>query len=202
MNNVQSFMIDQSSGSTSIRESLARASAAVAVPASGSSIGSICVTAAATLALTTLVQINAAQAINIVTDTSKPLEIRAVASHSTAQRDWPVTAAIEKIRSFALLEDGWKGDGSVRPTNIAVQDAEAFARQLFSQSEIAAPHVGAAADGEINFYWKTPKVTADLSIVGDGTYHFFARTSDGTPIRGDELSVNSALPAELIQALT
>jgi len=109
--------------------------------------------------------------------------------------------AIERIRKLGTFVDGWKGPGSLGPNRRAVEDAEVFARACLSGAKLVMPHIALAADGEINFYWKTPKVAIDLSVFGDGTYAYFARASEGKTFSGDDIPVDQNLPAELIELL-
>lgn len=106
-------------------------------------------------------------------------------------------AVLASIRRLALLRDGWKGNDSTAPSDRAISDAEQFARIYFEDATMAAPRVGAAADGEINFYWSTANVAIDLSVLGDGTYAYFARRASGAPFLGDKIPIGEPLPAEL-----
>jgi len=61
---------------------------------------------------------------------------------------------IEKVRSFAVLEDTWDGECAKAPTAKAIQEAEDFIYLLKDRrilDEIEQPIVSLMNDGEINF---------------------------------------------------
>ena len=61
---------------------------------------------------------------------------------------------IEKVRSFAVLDDAWDGECAKAPTAKAIQEAEDFIYLLKDRhilDEIKQPIVSLMNDGEINF---------------------------------------------------
>lgn len=140
------------------------------------------------------------EAVSQFRDTSSAPLVRPASARSIAM-DRPDISAVARIRALGTYSSGWKGPGSSGPSEGAVSDAEAFARTLFLDHLIARPHIGLTADGEVNFYWKTPAVTVDLSVLGDGTYTYFAQPRSGASIAGDDVPIGEKLPSSLLELL-
>jgi len=58
---------------------------------------------------------------------------------------------IARIRSLGTYVNDWNGPGTYAPTHAAVEDAESFARYLFSLGPLMPPCICASGDGEIDF---------------------------------------------------
>lgn len=111
------------------------------------------------------------------------------------------TAIIKHIRQVATYQVGWDGPESVGPTVSTVKQAIAFAQQLQALGEIAQPYVSLANDGEINFYWKTPRLALDLGFTGTGQYSYYGETPDGVEFAEDGADIGRPLPSDLIAVL-
>lgn len=107
-----------------------------------------------------------------------------------------------EISRFCSVSDGWKGDNSVAPTAVAIDEALEMAVQLAAELPgIPTPLVGADADGYFCFYWNENDVMANLSIYGDGTYSFYAQ-NDFEHAEADEEIVGMPLPDRLLRVLS
>lgn len=87
------------------------------------------------------------------------------------------------------------------PKLSTVRQAEDFARKLFGENAVSAPHVGLSDDGEINFFWKSDSIVIDLGFEGDGTYSYFAEDDAGYRHYGDSLPLDQPLPVEVVSKL-
>lgn len=127
----------------------------------------------------------------------------ALAKPSTAiiSADREDISAVAKIRELSTYGSGWKGPGSVGPSDLALKDAEHFVRNYFSNPNFVRPRIGLASDGEINLFWKTEHILIDLSILGDGTYTYYAKCADGRSYSGDDVEISTNLPAEIMGLL-
>jgi hypothetical protein len=88
---------------------------------------------------------------------------------------------IEKVRSFAVLEDTWDGECAKAPTAKAIQEAEDFIYLLKDRrilDEIEQPIVSLMNDGEINFWWNLPEARFDIGFYGSGIYSYYAKIKD------------------------
>lgn len=88
---------------------------------------------------------------------------------------------IEKIRSFAVLDDAWDGECAKAPTAKAIQEAEDFIYLLKDRhilDEIKQPIVSLMNDGEINFWWNLPEARFDIGFYGSGIYSYYAKIKD------------------------
>jgi hypothetical protein len=159
------------------------------------------VASAAALALALSTSGIPVEAIRKFEDTAKPVAVEPAAPYVVAKHGRADIKAVAKIRALGTREDGWKGPGSLAASQKAVDDAEAFARQLFGFPDMEMPNIGLAADGEINFYWKNGDIALDLGFFGDGTYSYFAEGSDGQSYSGDNILVDEKLPDVLLNRL-
>ena len=116
--------------------------------------------------------------------------------HLNAERD----SVIANIRKLGTYSPGWNHPHSVAPSRAAVNDAERFARNLAIAS-MHLPHISAADDGEINFWWDHDGLYIDLGFFGDGTYSFYARLPNGKEIIEDEAPIAQPLPSALLRCL-
>lgn len=107
---------------------------------------------------------------------------------------------LKRIRELRLYTENWDGMGAIVPTEQAIDDAETFLRSLPIE-QIEAPHIALAADGEINFFWETDKIRMDLGLFGDGTYSYFAKSSDGKKFYCDDEGLEAPLGQEIINLL-
>lgn len=135
-------------------------------------------------------------------DTARRPSIEASATNVVLNADRADLTAIAQIRRLASYDDGWKGPESVAATRQAREDAEAFARILFERANVLSPRIGMAADGEISFFWKSPRVVVNLGFFGDGTYSYFAQTPQGDSFSDDAALATQALPEGLLALLT
>ena len=138
--------------------------------------------------------------VSLLTATNMPVPVSALAPfYITSYR--PDLSVIARIRTLATYPEGWKGAGSKAPTRRAAEDAESFARIFFGASNVVSPLINLGADGEINFYWKTPDVVIDLGFYGTGTYSYYAMRARGEAFAADDVMIDQPLPRILLDLL-
>jgi len=108
---------------------------------------------------------------------------------------------IARVRELGTYSENWKGEGSMPPKPSTLREAEGFARKLFKDGAVSAPHVGLSEDGEINFYWKSDLIVIDLGFEGDGTYSYFAEDNTGDRFYGDDEPLESPLPEAVMSKI-
>ena len=105
-------------------------------------------------------------------------------SASVTLAETGVEQFLEKIQSFALLQENWDGHGGFPPSQRAIADAATLLKTL---TEISIPlRVGVSGDGEISLIWNESGFFADF---GDGTFSFFANRK-GKDFFGDDISLS------------
>lgn len=160
---------------------------------------------ARTCAFVAVITTTAVMAIEAVTErletTSARSKLESVAPFAGIRRETKQQIAISRIEALSKNKDGWKGPGTLGPTESSINAAMHIATTLLKNEQVGLPHIGLAADGEINFYWKTPRIVVDLSIARDGTYSLFAQPKAGKPIYHDATEPNAPLPKELVKLL-
>lgn len=108
---------------------------------------------------------------------------------------------ISKVRKLSKYPNDWCGNGSLKASIEAINNAEEFIRSLISiDKDIEPPYISLASDGEINFWWKLPKITLDLGLFGEGTYSYYAKLPD-TELLKDDVPISEKLPDEILAAL-
>lgn len=109
---------------------------------------------------------------------------------------------VARMKSYAGLEEGWKGQGSEAPSESTINDAITLASQFATEMpNITSPMVSADDDGSICLYWRADPMMATVSVYGDGTFAFYAEGHDEA-VRSDEAQVGKPLPSGLISAMT
>jgi hypothetical protein len=97
------------------------------------------------------------------------------------------------LAGYENLEDGWDGEGSVKPTSESVRQAIAFVSAL--PSAIPIPKAMIASDGQIGLYWDTDVRYADINFDADGTISLYTRDETLPEMR--ETYVAGAAPSSL-----
>ena len=109
-------------------------------------------------------------------------------------------AVINRIHELGTYREGWNRPDTVAPSRAALNDAEQFVqKQDFASLHL--PSIGAADDGEINFWWDVNGLYIDLGFFGDGSYSFYARLPDGKEILDDHVPVSKPLPSGILKFL-
>ena len=87
-------------------------------------------------------------------------------------------SSLEKeILSYSLLNDGWDGDGSFKPSDNEIDRAKNFISILPSGVPLPIPML--ASNGEIGFYWNTDSAYADIHLESDGLISLYTRERFG-----------------------
>ncbi len=103
------------------------------------------------------------------------------------------------------LVDGWKGPGSLGPSEFALHDATSIlsvmAMMLAGAEGNIAPALGVDEDGEIVMSWSGKLgIFGSLSISGDGTFSFYVERENHIAEDGG-LPIAEALPGILVNLL-
>ena len=154
---------------------------------------------ASTLALATSCPFSVQADSTIPSDTAVEL-VKHLGSGQHLNADRADLIVIARIRELGTYPSGWNRPDSVAPARAAVDDAERFARSL-NLASLPLPHISAADDGEINFWWERDGLYVDLGFFGDGSYSFYARLPNGKEMTEDEAPVSRPLPSELLSFL-
>jgi hypothetical protein len=78
---------------------------------------------------------------------------------------------IGEIRSWALLDSDWDGEGAVAPMVSSLKESVAFVRLLDNTAELPDPML--MNTGHAGLFWKTDMLYADLEFLGDGRIAYF-----------------------------
>ena len=107
---------------------------------------------------------------------------------------------LDTVSSFQNLREDWGEIGSIPPAKTAIIDAILFVNLL--PRNATKPQVSVAADGEINFFWRSNDVYIDIGFFGDGMIDYYASV-DSQGIDEDASLVFSGclLPRNLAAAI-
>lgn len=109
----------------------------------------------------------------------------------------------ERIGGYEDLSRDGPGPGAEGPNARAVADAQRFLDLL--PRGIGLPGIAPVSDGEVNFFWKTPRVHLDVGFYGDGNMDYYAWGEElGVDDDGSEVFDGRVLPvaiAKLLNAL-
>ena len=108
---------------------------------------------------------------------------------------------MERLAELRWLPEDLKWPGAALPAEQAFRDAVSFTERL-PVSLVATPHISLADDGEVNFSWSTNGMRIDLGFYGTGAFSYYARDKDGNELFGDDVSVTSFLPSQLVELMT
>lgn len=121
---------------------------------------------------------------------------KAVSVDSALNARSPCDHLITRVRELGMLEDGWHRPDSIGATSSVVNDAELFLRAQ-DWHALTKPHISLTEDGEMNFLWQSETLYLDLGFVGEGTYTYFGKASDGEVFLGDDIPLAAPLPERL-----
>ena len=109
----------------------------------------------------------------------------------------------ERIGGYEDLSRDGPSLGVEVPNTRAVADAQRFLDLL--PRGIRLPRIAPVSDGEVNFFWRTPRVHLDVGFYGDGNIDYYARCEElDVDDDGSEVFDGRALPvaiAKLLNAL-
>ncbi|MNJ33324.1 hypothetical protein D3C77_280080 [compost metagenome] len=108
---------------------------------------------------------------------------------------------LARIRGLLDLEPGWDGYAAKVPASSAIDEAEQFSSNVLPAEEFQLPTVTAAADGEVNFSWKNALGYIDLGFYGDGSYSYYAKSTEGLEFLSDESSLTEHLPDQVLKII-
>lgn len=107
---------------------------------------------------------------------------------------------LERLAELRSTPECQRWPGTDWPIQSAFLDASKFTERLPATMKVA-PHISLADDGEVNFAWTRDEMRVDLGFYGTGTYSVYACSQDGKEWFGDDISVTSSLPKELVALL-
>lgn len=105
-----------------------------------------------------------------------------------------VLAELSELNDFDF---GWDGRGSVPPSFACIRQAADFLTSL--PLDIAVPELSPAADGSIDWYWKTDNGVATVTLIS-GKLAYFAQAGDYRA-KGVSQHAEAGLPDELLEVL-
>ena len=109
----------------------------------------------------------------------------------------------ERIGGYEDLSRDGSGAADEGPNARAVADAQRFLDLL--PRGIGLPGIAPVSDGEVNFFWKTPRAHLDVGFYGDGNIDYYARCEElDVDDDGSEVFDGRTLPvaiAKLLNAL-
>lgn len=104
------------------------------------------------------------------------------------------------VLSFRKLGHNWGEIGSIPPTEGAIRDAVLFIDLL--PESITGPQVSIAADGEINFLWRSNDVYIDIGFFGDSRIDYYASVGSQEIDEDASLAFSGrSLPRNLVAAI-
>jgi hypothetical protein len=109
----------------------------------------------------------------------------------------PLRIILDTLKRYQSAE--WKNRRRFAqlPVEQAFVDAATFAKA--SRLNVAPmPDIYLAADGEVNFLWKSSNVHIDLGFYGNGKLSYYAEGNGCSPMYGDDLDVSAGMPAKLL----
>lgn len=106
-----------------------------------------------------------------------------------------------EIRAYALLADGWDGDGSAAPAAENIADAIELTMHL--PAGIPTPKPMISSSGEIGLYWNLEHAYADIAIEAGGHFSLFTRQKRGEQLEefAEEVSVRNLSTAWISRQL-
>lgn len=107
--------------------------------------------------------------------------------------------AVDELRSYRSLTNGWDGEGSIRPDPALIDAAERFILSL--PSEVVPPEPTASADGTVGLSWDDTAGYVSVVFFGRDFLHYNGNRngitgSDKYPLRSD------AIPIEFLQMIS
>ena len=111
-----------------------------------------------------------------------------------------VWSLLQRLADLHLTPEGERLPEADWPTRKAFEDAWEFTTRLPQPLE-ELPHISLADDGEVNFAWSGGANHIDLGFYGTDTFSYYGRDSDGKEFFGDDISVTSPIPEELVSLL-
>lgn len=107
---------------------------------------------------------------------------------------------LDRIDHLAEKEAGWKGAESAKAPSGAIEDARVFLTHLSMLGTVELPAIGLDSDGEFSFLWRGDDFIANLSILGDGTYSYFARRGEQVA-RADDAKLSGGIDDALARII-
>lgn len=107
---------------------------------------------------------------------------------------------VNVVLSFRKLDKNWGETGSNPPTEDTIRDAILFIDLL--PENITRPQVSIAADGEINFFWRSNDVYIDIGFYGDSRIDYYANVGSEEIDEDASLAFSGrSLPRNLVAAI-
>lgn len=112
-----------------------------------------------------------------------------------------LTKSLSRLSYLSSMKDGWKGRNSRAATEPTLLDCLAVVEKLNDVLPSSAlPDIGLDEEGYLNLSWQGAGLVGSLSVYGDGTYSFFAR-SGARSASSDSASIAGPLDSTLTEIL-
>lgn len=122
-------------------------------------------------------------------------------SHSESEQSPELDVVVARLAHLASKSPGWKGSDSLAMSPEVRIATKTFMKNYFSTKDMIEPFIGLDADGDVTLFWKNKNLIMDLSISESGLYSFYANLNGKRDYKGDDLSVQTPLPSDLISSL-
>ena len=99
----------------------------------------------------------------------------------------PRELLMREVLSYPDCEDDWNGEGTLGPSQHAVDAATAFINAIPARLPLPRPML--SADGEIGLYWALGGGYAEVTFNASGEIVFFSRSNNGVERYDDQLNV-------------
>ena len=106
------------------------------------------------------------------------------------------TDIVNSYKSYPLNWDGYDG---IPPSAETISNALLFIEKL--PYGVIEPRPGVSGDGEVRLFWENDDIYIDIGFLGDGTYVFYARDSQGIEYFKDSIDLHSPLPDALLNLI-
>lgn len=79
------------------------------------------------------------------------------------------------LEDYAKLENGWDGEGSLAPSEVAIKNAIIFAESL--PLYVNLPTASITSNGDIILYWHNAKFHMDVNFHSDGSQSIYSTSN-------------------------
>lgn len=116
-----------------------------------------------------------------------------------AYPDW-YDEALGRLKELAEKENGWKGAGSIAPSQSALYFAYDLLHKLALENIDRRPSIGLDYEGTFSLSWVDEVISIDLTVYDDGNYSFFA-SNQVENYSVDEETLANPLSGQLLSIL-
>lgn len=82
---------------------------------------------------------------------------------------------LKEITTYTILEDGWDGDNSLKPTTDSINNATSYIEELYN-IKAPLPKSMLNAQGEVGLYWDNQNIYIDIHFEVNNLISIYARS--------------------------